>query len=169
MLIRLIRTSECEKLGRITVEAYRELFDEEPLGDYENELLNVGARRLDSEVYVALNGGGALMGGVTYVPNAESSMSEFDDPEGAGIRMLAVKPRYQGMGAGRALVETCIARARFQNRRRVVLHSTPVMTTARTLYQRMGFEAFPEMDIWFNDSPSGDGEAFHLIAYVLTL
>jgi GNAT superfamily N-acetyltransferase len=169
MLIRLIHSEECGELGRITVEAYRDLFEEDALGAYENELLDVDARRLDSEVFVAVDDDGTLMGGVTYVPNAESSMSEFNDPDGAGIRMLAVDPRCQGVGAGRALVEACIARARSQHRQRIILHSTPIMTTARVLYQEIGFVASPELDIWFDDPSNAEGDPFHLIAYVLTL
>jgi ribosomal protein S18 acetylase RimI-like enzyme len=169
MQIRLIRPDECEVIGEITLRAYRDLMGGEPLGPYEDELLNVSARKLDSEVYVAVDNDGILVGGVTYVPDPERTMSEFQDPEGAGIRMLAVDPQYQGLGAGRALVETCIARARFQHRRRVILHSTPVMTTAQAIYKRLGFESSPELDVWFHDDPYSTSNPLHLIAYTLSL
>ena len=169
MQIRRIQPDERETLGRITLEAYRDLERVPHLGPYENELMDVTSRDLDSEVYVALDDEGAPVGGVTYVPDSERSTSEFDDPEAGGIRMLAVDPTYQGRGVGRALVETCIARARAQDRRRVILHSTPVMVKAQALYKRLGFQFAPELDVWFTDQPFSESEPLHLIAYVLTL
>ena len=169
MHIRRVQPDERETLGRITVEAYRDLERVASLGPYEAELNDVAGRDRDSEVYVALDDKGALVGGVTYVPDAERSMSEFDDPEGAGIRMLAVDPACQGTGVGRALVETCIARARAQDRRRVILHSTPVMVKAQALYKRLGFQSAPEMDVWFTGEPYSASEPLHLIAFILSL
>ena len=169
MQIRLIRPDECETLGEITVRAYKNLTGGESLGPYEIELLDVSTRQLESDVYVAVDDDGALMGGVTYVPDPARTMSSFEDPEGAGIRMLAVDPRYQGLGAGRALVETCITRARLQHRRCIILHSTPVMTIAQAMYKRLGFESSPELDVWFHDEPYSTSDPLHLIAYTLSL
>ena len=169
MQIRLIHPNECEALGKITLRAYKNLDGRESLGPYENELLDVAARQLDSEVYVAFDNDGILVGGVTYVPGPGHALGEFLDPEGAGIRMLAVDPLYQGLGAGRALVEACIARARLQHRRRIILHSTPVMTSAQAIYKRLGFKLSPELDIWFNDDPYSTSDPLHLIAYTLSL
>lgn len=169
MQIRLIRPDECEELGEITLRAYRSLIGEESLGPYEDELLDVSVRQLENEVYVAVDNEKTLMGGVTYVPDPARTMSEFQDPEGAGIRMLAVDPRHQGLGAGRALVETCIARARQQHRQRIILHSTPVMTIAQAMYKRLGFESSPDLDVWFHDDPYSKSNPLHLIAYTLSL
>jgi ribosomal protein S18 acetylase RimI-like enzyme len=60
--------------------------------------------------------------------------------------MLAVSPRAQGRGAGRALVEACVSRARAAGKRRIVIHSTEWMTTAHRLYDDLGFERAPELD-----------------------
>ena len=169
MEIRLIRPEECEVLGRITLRAYRDLIGGESLGPYEDELLDVVGRQIDSEVYVALDNDGALVGGVTYVPDSERTMSEFEDPEGAGIRMLAVDPQHQGLGVGRALLETCIAQARLQHRRRIILHSTPLMTIAQEMYKRLRFEPSPELDVWYHDDPYSTSDPLHLMAYTLTL
>jgi ribosomal protein S18 acetylase RimI-like enzyme len=168
MEIRLIRDSEFTVLGEITVRAYRHLSDEESLGDYESELRDVAARALDSEVFVAVVDG-AVIGGVTYVPDHSRAMSEFSDPEAAGIRMLAVDPLHQGLGAGRSLVDTCIARARDQGRRRILLHSTPQMEVARAMYLRLGFELLPEIDVFYDGPPFTPEEPLHLIGYVLEL
>lgn len=169
MQIRLIHPHECAELGQITLRAYRDLHDGESLGPYEDELLDVAAHRVDSEVYGAFDADGILVGGVTYVPDSTSSMSEFEDSEAGGIRMLAVDPARQGHGAGQSLMETCIARARVQLRRRIILHSTPIMTTAHALYVRLGFEKCPDLDVWLFDEPYSPSEPLHLIAYTLAL
>jgi len=166
MEIRVVQPEELEALGRITVEAYRHLNGGAPLGPYEDQLRAAAGRAADSIVLVALDDAGDLLGGVTYVPDADRAMSEFTDPQAAGIRMLAVRPDRQGAGAGRALTEACVARARADGRRRVVLHSTTMMTVARRMYGRMGFVEAPELDLWV--TPDGD-DPLRLIAFVLAL
>jgi ribosomal protein S18 acetylase RimI-like enzyme len=169
MEIRPIRPDECDELGRITVRSYRHLAGGEPLGPYEEELVNVAARTREADVFVALNDEGVLLGGVTYVPGPGTSMSEFADEEAAGIRHLAIDPTHQGSGAGHALLEACIARARDQYRARVRLHSTAPMVVARAMYERFGFVHTPEFDIFFDEEPYSREEPLHLIAYRLSL
>lgn len=168
MMIRLIRPDECDELARITVAAYRQLNGGAPLGPYESELRDVDTRRRDSEVFVALDEDGTLMGGVTYVPGPDRAMAEFSDPVACGIRMLAVDPARQGRGAGRALVQTCIDRAREEHRGRIILHSAPTMTLAQSMYVAMGFVRAAELDDYVHDGPYHDGEGLHLRAFVLT-
>lgn len=161
-----MRPQEFEALGEITVTAYRHLHSDEPLGTYEDQLRAVSARAADSVVLVALDDAGDLLGGVTYVPDAGREMSEFNDPDAAGVRMLAVRPDRQGAGTGRALAEACVRQARADGRQRVVLHSTEIMVVARRMYERMGFVGAPELDIWLERD--GD-EPLRLIAFVLAL
>ena len=169
MKIRLARPDEYDEAGRFTVEAYRSLAGDVTLGGYEDELLAVADRAGDCVVLVAVDEFDTAFGGVTYVPGADTTMSEFTDPDAAGIRMLAVRPECQGSGAGRALTEACIARARAEGRSSVVLHSTPVMTVARAMYERLGFVACPDLDQWVGEPPFSQDDPLHLIAYVLAL
>jgi GNAT superfamily N-acetyltransferase len=169
MEIRRVKSDEYDALGEITVRAYRELFGQ-PLGSYGSELFDVERRDRDSEVFVAVDDevGHQIVGGVTYVPGPGRTMSEFTDPYAAGIRMLAVDPDRQGEGAGLALTRWCIERARSAERRRVVLHSTPVMTTAHGIYERLGFVRSPQLDEWVEESPDAD-EPLHLMSFTLEL
>jgi GNAT superfamily N-acetyltransferase len=166
--IRAVRPEEYEELGRITVEAYRHLHGGASLGGYEDQLLDVSARAADSCVLVAMSDDGEILGGVTYVPDAGRAMSEFNDSEAAGIRMLAVRPARQGAGVGRALTAACVARAGADGRPRVILHSTDVMVVARAMYVHMGFVADPELDVLVTDRPESV-DPLRLIAYVLAL
>jgi ribosomal protein S18 acetylase RimI-like enzyme len=167
MEIRLIDARECDELGRLTVAAYRALNGSTPLGPYETELLDVDARRRDSEVYVALDEKGRLVGGVTYVPGPDRDMAEFRDPHGCGIRMLAVNPDDQRRGVGAALVERCIARGREQGRSRIILHSAPAMVVAQAMYSTLGFIRAPELDETIHEESTDDGLV--LRAYTFTL
>ena len=168
MEIRRALPADFAALSELTVSAYAALFDE-PLGDYEHELRDVAGRAADSVVLVAIGDRGTVLGGVTYVPGAERAMSEFDDVDAAGIRMLAVDPRHQGEGVGRALVQECIRLARDEGRARIVLHSTTYMTVAQGLYKSLGFDRTPDRDVSITEEPYTDDEPLLLVAYVLVL
>jgi ribosomal protein S18 acetylase RimI-like enzyme len=65
--------------------------------------------------------------------------------------MLAVAPAAQRRGVGESLVRACIERARATGRRRIVLHTGDWMTTAHRLYERLGFERDPSLDVDVED------------------
>jgi ribosomal protein S18 acetylase RimI-like enzyme len=169
MQIRHVLPDEYEKLGRLTVRSYRHLANGESLGAYEDVLADVKSRVLDCEVFVAVDDLDVIMGGITYVPGPNTSMSEFDDVDAAGIRHLAVDPAFQNAGVGRALLKICIEHAREQQRPRLRLHSTTPMVIARAMYERMGFVRAPEFDLFFSEPPYSEQEPLHLISYVMEL
>ena len=170
MEVRLARPEEHEAIGQLTVEAYAALAgDEDVLGDYEHELRDVANRASDCDVLVAVGDHQELLGAVTYVPGPGTALSEFADPDAAGIRMLAVAPDHQGAGVGRALTKACISRARGDGRSKIVLHSTDLMKVARAMYEKLGFVAAPQRDVFFTEPPFTEAQPLHLIAYVLTL
>lgn len=168
MEIRRVAPAEYQELGEITLRAYKALVHDRPLGPYEAELLDVARRDEDSEVLVAVDEAGTLLGGVTYVPSSDRHMSEFSDPEAAGIRMLAVDPARQGAGAGKRLALACVERAERDRRKRIILHSTPLMTVAHDIYLKLGFKRSPALDVWANELPDTD-EPLHLMAFTLEL
>jgi GNAT superfamily N-acetyltransferase len=145
MEIRVVRPDEHGTVGELVVEAY-EAIDPIGLGDYADELRDVGGRSTSADVLVAVDDDGTLLGTVTYVPGPDSSSAEFTDADAAGIRMLAVAPKAQGRGVGQALVEACLARARTAGRAQLLLHTTDWMTTAHGLYGRLGFVRDPSID-----------------------
>jgi GNAT superfamily N-acetyltransferase len=144
MEVRTARPDEYAALGDLTVAAYEAL---EPgrLGTYANELRDVAARADGVEVLVATDSG-RVLGGVSYVPGPGSPGAEFDDPDAAGIRMLAVAGDARRRGVGAALTQACIDRAVAAGRRQIVLHSTDRMVDAHRLYLRLGFERDPSID-----------------------
>ena len=157
--IREVDPAEAAVLGELTVAAYATAPGFRADDAYFAELADVARRATLVPVLVAVDDG-TLVGGVTYVPGP-GPYAEFDDPQGAGIRMLAVAPEAQGRGVGTALLRACAARARADGRARLWLHTTPQLAIAQHIYQREGFRRAPEND-W-------RGDDLCLIAYVLDL
>ena len=158
-IIRPVRDHEHDRVAELTVAAYAQLGLD--VGPYRDELVDVAGRAAAAEVLVAVRDS-QIVGAVTYVPDRDNAYAEFDDADGAGIRMLAVDPAAQRAGVGAALVDACIVRAIATRRGRIVLHSTAEMTSAQSLYRRLGFQRAPDRD-W---RPQPDVE---LHGYVLTI
>ncbi len=67
-------------------------------------------------------------------------------PRGDGIgelKRLYVRPAFQGLGLGRALVDAVIAHARRAGLSRLVLDAAPQTGVAQTLYLASGFREVP--------------------------
>jgi GNAT superfamily N-acetyltransferase len=109
--------------------------------------------------YVAEHAG-EVIGAVGFVLPGDEEYEAFDPPVAdAGFRFLAVHPEAQGLGAGGALVDRCVAEARARGARRIAIHTMEFMTTAHGLYLRRGFVRRPDLDVRF---PSGVGLGFAL-------
>lgn len=146
--VRPIRPDEHAALGELTVAAYARVDPGTLQRDYADELRDVAGRAAGAEVLVAVDedAGGALVGGVTYVPGPGSPSAEFSEPDAAGMRMLAVAAEAQRRGVGEALTRACIDRARAAGRRTLLLHSTDRMVAAHRLYERLGFARDRSLD-----------------------
>jgi ribosomal protein S18 acetylase RimI-like enzyme len=62
--------------------------------------------------------------------------------------MLAVDPSHRRKGVGRLLTEECVRRARLDGATQVGLHTSELMTAARSLYERMGFRQQQEFQLY---------------------
>lgn len=159
--VRPVRPEEHDSLARVTVAAYRELLAEHLSEGYAAELADVAARAQASELLVAVDTEGEVLGGIAYVRTG-SPLAWFDGSDIAGLRMLAVAPEAQGRGVGAALIDASVARARDEGTRLVLLHTTARMTVAHRVYERAGFRRDPERDVVLTGG-------LHLLAYALDL
>lgn len=152
MLVREAIPDDYGKVARLTVAAYRAL--PRWVGDdYARELADVAGRvAAGATVLVAEDEDGRLLGSVTLVLQRGPFFEWGWDVDGdCGFRMLAVDPQTWGRGAGSALVAECIWRARAAGRRRMIIGSTPWMTTAHRIYERVGFQRRHDLDQQWGD------------------
>jgi ribosomal protein S18 acetylase RimI-like enzyme len=144
--VREARPEEYEAIGELTIAAYAMYPEIEGDDGYARELRDVAARARACPIYAALDTEGRVLGGAMYVPGPSNPHAEVEREGEAGIRMLAVAPEAQGRGAGRALLDALIARARADGRRGMALLTLSSMTRAHRLYESAGFNRDPERD-----------------------
>lgn len=106
--------------------------DEEQLADPQTHFLDTGG-----QVFVALHDG-QVVGTCAIFPR---------DSQAREIAKLAVSADFRGRGLARRLVERCIAYAREQGARRVVLLSNSQLQPALHLYESVGFRYQPAPEV----------------------
>jgi ribosomal protein S18 acetylase RimI-like enzyme len=62
------------------------------------------------------------------------------------MRLLAVLPQCRDRQLGALLITTCEKRARDEGFAAITLHTTVLMQTAKSMYERRGYVRFPELD-----------------------
>ncbi|WP_040952753.1 bifunctional helix-turn-helix transcriptional regulator/GNAT family N-acetyltransferase [Gorillibacterium massiliense] len=79
--------------------------------------------------------GGEIIGSIMVVQ---------DNEEAARIRLLLVDPKARGMGLGTKLVEEALSFAKRTGYREMILWTNHVLTEARSIYRKLGFERIAE-------------------------
>ena len=90
---------------------------------------------------------GALLGAVTFCPAGGSYGGDSWPVAWSAIRLLGVDPDGRGLGVGRRLAAWCVARARERRDEAIGLHTSAFMEAARRIYEALGFERFPDLDV----------------------
>ena len=129
--IREARPSEYHEVAALTLAAYREVFGDDGMGDYADEIVDTAGHARSAVVLVALEDGRPV-GTATYV-RGPGPLADGDDPDGAWIRFLAVAPEAQGRGIGRALTEACLTRARDDRRAGLHLFTSDLQAAAQRM------------------------------------
>jgi len=145
-VVRPAEVAEFEAVAALTVGAYDADGQLDGVNaDYAAQLADVAHRATVSDILVAVDGSGQLVGAVSFLL-AGSPYAELAEPGQAEFRALAVRPDAQGTGVGAALVRACVGRARDLGTTAVVICTRDRNETAQRLYQREGFVRVPELD-----------------------
>ncbi|MFD3536332.1 GNAT family N-acetyltransferase [Streptomyces sp. NPDC058664] len=146
--IRAVRPEEYEALGELTASIYLNdgLLKYGAQDSYLEVLRDTARRARESEVLVAEDADGRLVGGVTFA-TGNTPWADIAVAGEAEFRMLAVAREARGRGVGEALVRTCVERARaLPGCERIVLSTDTTMVAAHRMYDRLGFVRTPHRD-----------------------
>ena len=150
VVVRPAKEVEYDAIAEVSVESYRLAGQLD--GDssfYEKHLRDVAGHVDHASVLVALDPHShEVLGSVTVVEHG-SELSEIAQIDELEFRMLAVSPKAQGRGVGRALVDACIAFGRERGLTQIAIFvRSDVAAGALALYDRLGFERMPDRDWW---------------------
>jgi GNAT superfamily N-acetyltransferase len=123
---------------------YRAAIPAEVWGRYRSDLLDLDRHAQNGRLLVATVDG-ALAGYAAFYPDATAQ--DLGWPSGwASGRGLAVDPRYRGRGVANALLAAFEVAAQDVGAPVFAFHTSGFMTTARALYERLGYLRAPEFD-----------------------
>lgn len=150
MTVRSAQIADYDAIADVSVESYLaagQLDGESAF--YEKHLRDVAGHVAHADVLVAVDDQTEeILGSITIVEHG-SELSELAQEGELEFRMLAVSPKAQGRGVGRALVEACIELGRQRELSQISIYvRTEVAAGALALYRRMGFEPMPDRDWW---------------------
>ena len=159
--VRNAKPSEFAEIGQLMVKVYSGLEgfpkeDEQP--KYYNMLRNIGELTSlpGTELLVAVTPDGTIKGAVVYFSDMQyygSGGSATREKNAGGFRLLAVGTDARGLGIGKLLTTACIEKAKSQNRKQVIIHTTKAMHTAWRMYEKIGFKRSEDLDFKQGDLP----------------
>lgn len=131
---------EVDALAVLAFSQYACFYDDWP--GLREKLHNMSKLAETGDLFVA-ECGGRLLGAVAYIP--PGAKAAIFRREWAVMRMLVVAPDARGRGIGRALLDFCLERARWDGAAEFALHTSPIMKEALRLYLRAGFRLSHEV------------------------
>jgi len=146
---------ELEEVADLTLRAFREfrpLLTPYFVQRYEQDIRDAFAGATNGSVLVA-DLEGRLAGTATLLADGSGYGMHGWPHAWPVIRLLAVDPPARGWGAGTRLAATCVERARRLGVPTLGLHTAPFMTSARIIYEALGFDRAPEYDVVQPGSP----------------
>jgi ribosomal protein S18 acetylase RimI-like enzyme len=144
VLVRAAHPEEHDLIGRLTIEVYVGGGFISPDSPYIATLSDVAGRAATTTLLVA-ELADEVVGAVAYCPPG-SPYGDLAEPGEAEFRMLAVRSQARGNGAGAALVQACLDRAREAGCATLRLSTQQNMRAAHRMYERFGFIRTPDRD-----------------------
>lgn len=147
--IRLARMGEREALSSLTRDAYSEFKESADPTFWSNYMISIHETLTKQEEIdrIVLELDGKLAACVILCPPYEKQMGDRiiknPCPE---MRLLAVSQQQRNKGLAGRLIDFCEAKAKEDGFESMSLHTTQLMLTAKAMYERRGYERFPEID-----------------------
>jgi GNAT superfamily N-acetyltransferase len=163
--IRNARPDDRATVLSLTLTAYQEYAPLMPYWEYYKEDVVATLQDPEPAEQIVAEQDGVVVGGVLLFP--PRTVFSFSDDETITlrwpeVRLLAVAPDARGQGIGTALMDECIRRARRFGARFLTLHTNSIMSAAIRLYERMGFEHYPDLDFVVDEHVTVKGYRFDL-------
>ena len=149
--IRDARSDDRCAIEAVTLAAYEQYAALMPAhweGYRQNILATLAAAQPEAQIVAEEEG--QLVGSVLLYPAGSviarpgGGSITLAEPE---VRLLAVEPEARGRGVGVTLMHECVHRARQSGAAALTLHTTDIMQAAMRLYERLGFQRAPGLDI----------------------
>jgi ribosomal protein S18 acetylase RimI-like enzyme len=143
--VRELKPEEFEQAGRITAQAFREFAEREFPDNLEEwrehfSRTEAVADRANRVTVLGAFVNGELAGTVSLeLDDRVNREGRRLEPDEAHIRMLGVDSKFQGQGAGRALMTRCLELAKAAGKREITLSTNPRMLAAQHIYSSLGF------------------------------
>lgn len=84
---------------------------------------------------------------VIYVPPSKRKFGEKTvENKYPEMRLLSVDPEYRNKGLANKLIDACEKKAKDDGYDFITLHTTSLMTTAKAMYERRGYERYQQID-----------------------
>lgn len=159
--IRQANSEEFPEIGELLVKVYSSLEgfpskEEQP--EYYEMLLNIGqvSRKPCTELLVAVSDNDEVLGAVVYFSDMSyygSGGSATKEKNASGFRLLAVDPKFRGLGVGKKIVQHCILKTIRDGNKELIIHSTEFMKIAWKMYKTLGFKRSEDLDFIQKELP----------------
>lgn len=155
--IQKIKAYQQKQLSKILVEVYFKAYTKE-INYFPSSLRNKYLLKLRDlkkyikktccNIYVATNNKNQVLGGVFYCSDLKEYGLELKSNlnKTCAIRYLAVDEKYRGYGIAKSLVKACIAHAKKDKNKKIVLHTMESMKEASKIYTQYEFKRHKDID-----------------------
>lgn len=139
------------ELGQSTWAQYQTVLDQE---NWEKLAKNISNKSfyesllMNSTCFVCENASHEIVG-MSFIVASGTPFDVFSADQ-SYIRFVTVSPKYRGMQLGRQLTEKCIEHAKSTGEKKVALHTSEFMDSARHIYEKLGFKVLKEIEPRFN-------------------
>ena len=136
--IRSFSKNDSDEINRVAIESFSEF--KEKYSDWARIKKSVGSiSELHNQADIVIAEiNNCIVGGVALVFPGKDKNNNIEN-SWATIRVLAVSPRHRSKGVAKKLTMECIRLARQKDYFAIALYTSPIMSVAVAMYEKIGF------------------------------